>query len=87
MPRKYVGYYDINTDVAFYNFSNLEAAMLEFNLSNLSYERNSAVLCGPILKGSSLKLTVPITCDIPHTIFGYLLLPTRDINVRIRTTI
>ncbi|KAK7368084.1 hypothetical protein VNO80_10106 [Phaseolus coccineus] len=30
------------------NFSNLEAAMLEFNLSNLSYERNSAVLCGPI---------------------------------------
>jgi len=30
------------------NFSNLEAAMLEFNLSNLSYERNSAVFCGPI---------------------------------------
>ena len=29
-------------------FSNLEAAMLGFNLSNLSYERNSAVSCGPI---------------------------------------
>lgn len=38
----------MNTYVAFYNFSNLEAAMLGFNLSNLSYERNSAVLCGPV---------------------------------------
>ncbi|WVZ12863.1 hypothetical protein V8G54_017393 [Vigna mungo] len=44
------------------HFSNLEAAMLEFNLSNLSYERNSAVSCGPIRR-------VKVEADSAYNIF------------------
>ncbi|RDY08989.1 Transcription factor PRE6 [Mucuna pruriens] len=61
--------------------------MVGFGLYFVDQHKGLPSFCGDPLKGSSLKLTVPVTCDIPHTIFGYLFLPTRDINVRIRTTI
>jgi len=72
-----------------FKFSNLEAAIFGFDLGNLTNERNFLrFFVRAHSKGQALKLTVPITCDItPHAIFGYLLLPTRDIDVVNRTTI